>query len=269
MSSQTSNPFDIPARIEKSLKEEKQDSLLFKNPFEVSHILLKKPDTKSVVIKAITNASPKVSNAFVFWILLFSWALLAIVLVSKPQIFSNIARASINENVLKLLNREENSGLNPSYILQYVVYFINASVFIYLINQFFNQVYGVKIWFFCLLGVITVYLIRHLTLFVLANVFPVEKEATIYNFTIIVFNLFIGVLLIPANLILAFGPLSLAKTTIFIIVGILGLVYIIRQLRGVVISLNFINSSIFLFFIYLCTLEIAPMMCLIRFVSKL
>ena len=80
----------------------------------------------------------------------------------------------------------------------------------------------------------------------------------------IVFNILLAVILIPVNLGLAFGPDAVHGILIFLGVGSLLLLYALRQFRGVVISSDVIAENPFQFFVYLCAIEILPILVLIK-----
>jgi hypothetical protein len=262
------NPFDIG-----------EDSPPIKNDTisqTVSGNLLIRPESKI----SETEASPlgsgtsiyqndtKISGAFMALIFLGIFLLLTIIVNINKGLFRKIYRASLNENFSALLYRErKHSALNYLYSIAYLIFFINVGMFLYLI-QFLrggdNQI-TYALWFLTLIPIV-IYLVRHTVMYVLAFVFPIKKEINQFNFNIIVFNIMIGLLLIPINLFLAYGHpilhLPLLYVTLFILAG----VYIFRQLRGVLNSSAIISTNVFLFFIYLCTVEILPLVVLLKFV---
>lgn len=273
------NPFEVEGRspIATDLRTQDQDTVntvtetqidAQKNPFEVSHVPLRKSKVNTEEVAnpgtGVTLTAPTVSNSFIFWVMLISWALLAIVLTNKRRLFSNLVRSLLNENLLKLTKRQENNGLNLHYILLYIIYFINMSIFLYLLA---DRV-GVRFWIMLLGGVLATYLIRHLALYLMSVLFPLDKEASLYNYCIMVFNLVIGIVLIPFNLALAFGAEDLATPATYISLVIVGILLLLRYIRGFFIAANKALDNLFVFFIYLCTLEIAPTLIIMRFLSS-
>lgn len=252
---------------DKLAAEKNFEKLKAENPFEVSHIPLVKK--KAPAIGAIElKIKPKVSNTFIFWIMLFSWALLALVLGNRRDILPKLIQSVFNENMLKLTKKQDGERLNLHFTIIYLVFFINASVFIYLILKNSGGLAGTKYWFYILCIIILVYLIRHIMLSVTGWIFPLDKATSLYSFLIMVLNLVTGLLLIPVNLGMAFGPESVFHPAM-----ITGLVFIIlalllRYFRGFFISANYIFNNIFLFFVYLCTFEIAPILIGIRMLKQ-
>ena len=203
----------------------------------------------------------KLSGAFMALIFLGILLLLTIIVNINRKLLHQVYRASLNENFSALLYRErKHSSFNYLYSIAYVIFFINAGLFIYQ-SQFLDIWYHpatYALWVFILLPVV-IYSTRHLVMRLLATVFPISKEINQFNFNIIVFNIIIGLFLIPVNLFIAFGPSVLHLPIVYTSIVAIGLFYIFRQLRGVLIATPLVNNNLFLFFIYLCTVEILPL----------
>jgi hypothetical protein len=197
---------------------------------------------------------------------MFSWALLALVLGNKRDILPKSFRSIFNENVLKLTKRQDGERFNFHFIMVYLVFFINISVFLYLVMKNYSGQGTTMTWFLILLGVICVYVVRHLSLRVLGWVFPLEKEAGLYSFLILLTNLVLGLGLIPVNLFMAFASQQFFFPAMIAGLVLISILLLIRYIRGLSIAGNYIFNNIFLFFIYLCALEIAPALIGIRLI---
>jgi hypothetical protein len=99
----------------------------------------------------------------------------------------------------------------------------------------------------------------------LGSTFEIAEKTAHYNFTILLFNILAGIALIPINLLLAFGSASLATPVIIIGLIILGLLYLLRQFRGLMIVSDSLGGNGFQFFMYLCAIEILPVLVLFKF----
>ncbi|MFM2395067.1 MAG: hypothetical protein RLZZ546_3050 [Bacteroidota bacterium] len=272
-----SNPFEISGRIVTSAETlsginnniDTFDLNSTDNPFEVNHVPIRKANSLQNSITKIATAKPKVSEKFIFWIMIFSWVMLAIVISNKTNLISYLVRSVFNINMMKLTKRDESSGYNFHFTLLYICFFINISVFIYMLQKHFGGSIGIKIWFLIFCAVLGVYLLRHVFLFLLSRVFPIEKESSLFSYIIFVFNILLGISIIPLNLILSYAPSTLHLSTFYVGIGFIILFYIIRCLRGFSISVFLIGQGIVPFFIYLCTAEIAPLMLLYRVISNI
>lgn len=246
------------------------------NPFEVSHIPyrrseLKEQASKSTAVTSSNNSNIRsivnvksTSNTFIFWLVLFTLLLLAIVVNVQRSALSKVAKSITNENVLKLSKREENGGLSGHYIMMYVMFFINLTCFLYLVAKSFNGLDGFSNWLLVFGGVVVTYMIRHISMSFIGNIFDVSKDSTLYSFTIMTFNIFLGLVLIPVNLVVAFSPPEISSLAMYLGIGLILILLLIRWVRGLLIGVRFIGEHLFQFFLYLCTFEIAPILILLR-----
>jgi hypothetical protein len=95
---------------------------------------------------------------------------------------------------------------------------------------------------------------------IVSTSFPVDKEAHLYSFVTMLINILLGVVLTPVNLIVAFAPEPFPQILIWIGLAAILLFYLFRQLKGLFISGRFLAQYQFHFFLYLCTIEIAPLL---------
>lgn len=250
------------------------DQQLDQNPFDVSHIPIRRSKLKTEADafktrnKAKSNTESTGSNAFLFWLNLLTGLILAIVINTQKGAISKISNAITNENVLKLIQREEKKGISGYHLLLYISFFINAAIFVYLIVFNFYKIQGWLSFQWIFLGILGVYLLRHIFILIIGKVFPFKKDSQLYGFTIQTFNIFIGLILIPFNLIIAFGPENTAVPLIYVGLGIIGILALLRTFRGFLIASTYIQSNLFHFLLYLCTFEILPILCLIKIIGN-
>jgi hypothetical protein len=182
-------------------------------------------------------------------------------------LLQKIYRAALNENLSALLYREQRFATTQYlYYTIYVIFFLNGGMFLFFLSRQFAWNNGIfqSVWT-CIGLVIVVYLLRHLSLSILGSTYPVTKETTHFSFSIVLHNILLGIGLIPINLLLAFGPDGMHQATAVIGLILCGLVYLMRQFRGFLISGSLMGSNPFRFFIYLCAVEILPLFTLVKF----
>ncbi len=251
-----------------------QKELPLTNPFDISHIptrvskLKKEADAFQIKQQKDIEKKKTGSNVFLFWLNLFTGLLLAIVINTQRGAISNILKGISNENMLKLNYREDKQGFKAQYILLYISFFINAAIFSYLLLYNIYEMNGILVFQYCLLGVLLLYLVRHLFLWIVGKSFMILKESSLYGFTILCFNIFIGIVLIPINLIIAFGPEKMSIILIYITVIFIGILFVLRSIRGLIIASKFISTNLFHFLLYLCTFEILPILILIKVIGN-
>lgn len=241
------------------------------NPFEIKHV----PANYSLrdtlqVKKPIPITSKKVkSQNFLFVSISLLLLFLTILVVMNRSLLANIYRAIFSDTYLKVVYRFQNSGQTLSYGLFYLFFFLNAGLFLtLLLKQFkFNYFTSDITLFFVCVGVIALtYLIKHTILRLVGLIFPVQKEISYYSFTIIAFNIFLGIALLPINSLISFSNDKVANVCLYLGVIFFLLLYCIRQLRGMFLAANYLTFQKFHFFIYLCTVEIAPILILTKII---
>jgi hypothetical protein len=314
-SGQGDNPFEIKARKGVALSdsltiqadsfsldnhvsfvEKKQMEMMDENPFNVSHIPVRRTkvaETKVVetpvadieVAEKDTNteieAKPNKVTApaiikdtgsggkkFLFWFFLIQLLLITSILGINREFIKKINRSISNDNFAKLVGRDYNSGYDALFAIMYLLFILSLSIFIYLASLHFFGIKGFSRFVVFLFSVAGVYLFRHMFLGFMGFVFPFTKAVSYYNFMIILFNSYLGLLLIPINVLMAYSPPFFANIALYIGIGFIIIMYLLRFLRGSLHAYTFIRNHIFHFFLYLCTCEIAPLFILVRFLGN-
>lgn len=287
---------------ELSFIERQQKKILSENPFNVSHIPIRRgqksiknaagsakiksepaepekvtAEEKKAEIKTadqnersqivVSDDSPKKNN-FIFWFILIQLLLLSSLISISRDFLKKVYRSINNDNFSKLISRDYNAGYHGLFGILYIIFILSMSIFVYLCIRHLFGVSGVVKYLMILAGVFGVYLIRHVFMGFLSVVFPFSKAINYYNFMIILFNSFLGLVLIPINLVIAFAPSSISVSGVYIGMGAVAICYILRFLRGSFNAYTYIRNYLFHFFLYLCSCEFAPIIILVKFISK-
>ena len=223
-----------------------------------------KSNTPSIVPPGLIKNSSK--GIQIFFLLLSLLFLIFIVNVERNFV-RDLWRVISNENYSSLHHRNQRNTMRQILLLMgYAVFIFQAGIFIYHAMRIFNYQGDVhlSIWLPILL-VLGVYIVRHTVIRYLRWLFNNQKEMTLFGFDISIFNTMVGLVLLPINILLLFGPESFNKP--LIIIGIISFItaYLLRQLRWMLTARGLIAHSLFLFFIYLCAVEILPLWALSKF----
>ena len=186
----------------------------------------------------------------------------------RPLILQ-IYRAFVNDNILKLLHRDQIGIIKAPYIIWYLFFFLSLSAFLLQAIEWYLPGTFENLWknFGALLLLISgLFLAKHLILILIGTIFPLSKEMGIYSFTIVIFSIILSLILIPFNLLAAFGPVE--WQWIIVVLGLITILlcYAYRSLRAIFLTSSKWGQHIFHFFIYLCTVEIAPVIVLFKLV---
>ncbi len=271
------NPFEVRQTpnlaARDTLKENKspEESIDHSNPFEIKHVPTNYAIRDTLLVKKpIPITSKKTANPnFLFVTISILLLFLTMLVVLNRSLLANIYRAILSDTFLKSVYRFQNNSQTLSYGLFYLFFILNAGLFLFLLLKQLKVDYfsSDPILFFVCVGIIaSVYLVRHLVLKIIGVIFPVTKEVGYFNFTILAFNIFLGIALLPINGLISFSGDYIATLCLYIGVIIFVILYSIRQLRGMLLAANFLTYQKFHFIIYLCTVEIAPVIILAKLI---
>ena len=141
---QKTNPFSISRSTPEPPKEnvsEPADTLINtkiqgENPFNISHIPIRKNQYEEIERLAISStrvAEQDITLGYLpLWIIVASLCMLAYLLYHKKDHILVLLRSITNENFMRLTSYEENGGKSIPYILGYIIFLLNAALFLYL-----------------------------------------------------------------------------------------------------------------------------------------
>ena len=178
-------------------------------------------------------------------------------------------QALLSDNALRQIHREQVGWGNFGQLALYGLFWLNMGIFTFLMFYRFNgqSPYGQFATFMlCVGGVSLAFSIKHAILYVIASVFPIAKEIKLYNYIIITGGIFLSLVLLPLNIFIAYSPDSLKEIFMYSAFGMIALVYLVRSLRSLSVASPFLMTDQFHFLLYLCAVEIAPIMILIKLI---
>lgn len=256
---QERNPFDLTYR-EGYLSTVNQVS---ENPFDKKNIV-NEAVTEEVIIKPLLT-----EQSTNFFLLITLLLLLALLLTFLRSFAVASVGALGTENLFNFLYREMSGrGILP-YVLLYIFFIINLGIFCHfsipiilsrLHSTFTLNYYIVFFLPFILLG------LRHLLLTFIGFVFPVMKEMDRYQFLMVVTGISMGLFIAPVNIFLPYLNEEWKQIFILVTIIFIGLILLYHYLRGLTIGIRFIGSHQFHFLLYICTVEIAPVLILVKLI---
>jgi hypothetical protein len=201
--------------------------------------------------------------------LIAGFAFLAFSIAANRSALGKAWGAFLSDNGFSIAQREASGFLgNTPYYLLYSNFLFNAGIFAFLVTRVFHPktFNNLPFFFFCLTGVSSIFLFKHLMLRIVRWLFPVEAEAQKYNFLIVVFNCVLGLFLVPFNLLIAFSAQGPSEQLLLVswMLGLLAIVYLYRTVRASSIGAKFLSQGLFHFLLYLCTVEIVPVLLLVK-----
>lgn len=89
----------------------------------------------------------------------------------------------------------------------------------------------------------------------------------LYAFVVVVFGILIGLILAPVNVFLAYAEPEIAQKIVIMGSILILFIYLFRALRSLTLVQNYIFSNFFHFLLYLCAVEIAPVLLLLKIIN--
>jgi hypothetical protein len=80
------------------------------------------------------------------------------------------------------------------------------------------------------------------------------------------FNILLGLVLLPINILVGFAPESISKMAVYLGLGAILAIYGFRYLRGLSLGSRYLILHKFHFLLYLCAVEILPFIFLLKII---
>ena len=129
--SKAKNPFDLDRSTESQVQQTPSTQPdLPENPFD-----LNTPPEESNDLKAappLKQAKKEEASGFVFWAILLLTVFLALEITLFKSLIIKVYRAFTNDNILKLLHREQRDIIAFPYLLLYIFFFVSFGIFTFL-----------------------------------------------------------------------------------------------------------------------------------------
>ncbi|WP_116126286.1 DUF4271 domain-containing protein [Lewinella sp. IMCC34183] len=204
----------------------------------------------------------------------FIHLLLLLMLASLWVLFRNLLvqcfTATLNDNMMTQLYRRRSGGQISALWLCYLLFLLSAGFYLYLFAIYYGLAFPGGVWLGWLVSALVVASVVGLKFFVLlllGRVFPLRRELSRYTFVLMVFSILSGIVLVPLNLLVSYAPE--AYRSFFLLAGaaVLVLIYLVHLVRGLFIANHYVGSRPLHFFLYICTIEIAPLLVVYRYLS--
>jgi hypothetical protein len=274
-----SNPFELVMRLPEearlTLADTSENALA--NPFDV--VVHKVPGAAKALAENETapftpfSVVPRgggMPQSVLIWVLLLVSGFLAFSVAANRSAANKAWMSFLSENGLNVIQREAFGMVgNTPYYLLYGSFVLNAGLFIFLVVRAFRgeDFNNLPFLLLCMAGAAIAFLTKHAMLNATGWLFPVTKETERYNFLMIVFNCVLGLFLMPFNYVLAFCDENFRFFLVFWILGLVGIFYIYRGFRAAGIGAKFLGTDQFHFLLYLCAVEIAPVLLVIKWAT--
>lgn len=258
----TGNPFELAPRLERPANATATPAI---------QVALR-PEAEAVTPDSTGNSKTAISGS----LFLFNGLILlltTLLLIVSQRYVSRISRGLWNEEMMRSLYRDRAAGYFGQFLAGYGIYILSLSLFVFLAARHAGWITNTEFWApygevaLVVTGLVT---LRHFALAALGHIFPVWEKTSRYSFSIMILGIAVGLALIPTNLLIAYAPDNLTTTAVYAGLGVLSIGYLFRAAWGLRIAKMYLFRRFFHFLLYLCAVEIAPVLFLYKlFTSSL
>jgi hypothetical protein len=187
-----------------------------------------------------------------------SFATIAITKSAFENRFTDFAKLIYSDKYTSVY--KDSSNLKSSFTISlFFVQIISLAFFIQLSLSFFG--YASKTDWILYIQIITLLIFFILSKFliekIIATAFHIEEFVEQFNLQKVTFRTYIGLFILPINIILFYNN-TFSRNFLILLIAILLIVNVLTYLVSIKNYQNIIFSKLFYFILYLCALEIAP-----------
>ncbi len=238
-----------------------KDALLDYDPIFKDHLL--KPTHSGAIFNNATES---------YWppVILFIVLCIAVILkVTAPVKTLRILNAAYNLQIARQVEREDYSAFKRVSVLMSLIFVLTTAFLFYKLNQLYGSILfnngSLFQYLFFVLVVITIYAVKFICINIVSFLTETGNLFTEYINNTLIVNQAIGLLLFPVMVLAELSPLDpvwlVFPSVLFLMLG-----YLLRLYRGFVFAGMEEGIGILQLFVYLCALEILPLLVTIKFV---
>lgn len=253
----------------------KQDSILHTNIDTISHkdsSLVEIPSMFSGHSLKIINNTPMFNaSSTSYWpgiILFLVFFIYVLIRVSEPKKIIKIFTSVFSLQEAKQLFREEIKLTKRMSMLLAIAFILVGAFLVQVTNDYFGLILhdqsSLKQYLFFVATLSIMYIVKFLANNVLAFISSNNDLGKEYLFNVFIFSQTVGIVLFPIVVCLEFTKYP-TEWFLYPALIISAGFYILRMFRGYIISVAEQNVGILYIFLYLCALEILPLLVLIKF----
>ena len=201
-------------------------------------------------------------------VLLGALFIFASIKIPYKKYLAHLFQSLVNYSTASRMFRErEVSLIHGSYRLE-AHFYITFSIFAYFTLDHFNSnlpLQGFGLYLFCLGATLGYFFLKRLTYMAMGAVTEGLPDTMEYLYNLNNYNRVLGLFLYPVITFIIFSPIL--SQHFFIVIGLIlvGIFYFLALQRGILILLKK-QFSIYYLFLYLCTLEILPLLLIYKLV---
>ena len=227
-------------------------------------------EPKIIDNKTEINTDFKV-EIWVIGVILFSTFVFAFIRMFYNKRYRNIIKSGINYQYAYKIVKEGNSVSSRVTTFLSMVFYINISMFIFLMFKLLNIQVNISDWKLYLLLILSLFIMYVGKLVInriLGFVFGVNDVVSEYLTNVWIYNIILGIFILPFIISIPFVPPEFKLPLMYMGIGLIIMSLLFRLIRNFRIAFK-IKLSIFYLILYLCTLEILPILIIGKMISNI
>lgn len=203
-----------------------------------------------------------VNKDFLFYALTGLILLVALIKQLFPKYFSSLFRLMFEASFRQKQRREQLMQETLPSLLMNILFILVGGLFVALIASYYGWL-QTSFWWITLYSITVlalVYMFKYIVIQFTGWVFNAKESASTYSFIVFLINKMIGVVLLPLMLLLAFSSGHVWDIAVTLATGLVILLLIFRYIISLRVIRGTLNINPLHFFIYLCAVELMPML---------
>lgn len=221
-----------------------------------------------------TNPVPlnRENGDWVFGVILIILMAFTFVKIIHSKNLKQVKDAFLSNTISNQIVRDENILFQRASVFLTVIFYIVGALFLYKLSIVYDIDYpylpdGFGRFLIFVLIISLAYSLKLIILKIMGFIFQVDRAITSYIFSVFLVNNVLGIILIPVLICSFFMPVEYIKHIVMTGNVLVVLAFLYRIFRGITIGLSYPGFSVYYLFLYLCSLEIAPLLFLIKILN--
>ncbi len=208
-------------------------------------------------------------KSWMFYLLLALAVFLVFMRVSYAREFSEVFQIFKPLGINQQIFRDNFGIIRLGAFLLSLNSAITIGVFLFLVALYFHLIPPYW-WLLCVSLIIAgaILITRFGVLKIAGSLFPFRKEINFYQFNEVQLNRVTGIVLLPMLFFIVFAPEMVSKVVLFASITLVIAIILFRYIRGFSIGGDYFARHKFHFLVYICTLEIAPLVVFVKLVKE-
>lgn len=227
-----------------------------------------------ILLQQIEVSKYHYQPSWVMIVIVLSLMLLGYLYSAFNSRFNTFLKAVFFSRFSVQASREERSLSHPVSLLLSLNFILTTSLFVLQLlssGVFFHSEIGFSFPTFLLIAIsiLIIYFVKLIFLRSIAFVLDKQEIMAEYNFAIFLVQQFLGIALIPVIIFIAYGPRPLLSVSFYLGTALFAAAFLLRVGKGFSAVLDRRQASLFYLILYLCTLEILPLLIGVKLFEKL